>query len=138
MTAAEKLTFVEGADVETQRFAWGHLQWLSEPRVTAAERFSAGVVNLLPGQGHERHNHPESEEILYIIEGVGKQMVEVTGEPIERQVGPGMLIHIPTAAYHSTVNAGSRPLVLLAVYAPFGPESFLRSLPECVIEPPER
>ena len=46
MSAARKLTFVEAADVETQRFAWGSLNWLSEPRVTAAERFSAGVVTL--------------------------------------------------------------------------------------------
>ena len=138
MSAGRKLTFVEAADVETQRFAWGSLNWLSEPRVTAAERFSAGVVRLEPGQGHARHNHPDSEEILYIIEGTGQQMVEVDGEPVTREVGPGVLVHIPTGAYHSTVNTGEGELLLLAVYAPFGPEAFLRALPECTVEPPQR
>ena len=89
MSAGRKLTFVEAADVETQRFAWGSLNWLSEPRVTAAERFSAGVVRLEPGQGHARHNHPDSEEILYIIEGTGQQMVEVDGEPVDAGGGAG-------------------------------------------------
>ncbi len=70
-----KLTFVEKENVETQIFDWGRLSWLSEPNVTAAERFSAGVVLLEPGKGHERHNHPYSEEILYVIRGKGVQMV---------------------------------------------------------------
>ena len=82
------------------------------------------MVRLQPGQGHARHNHPDSEEILYIIKGTGEQMVEVDGEPVTREVGPGVLVHIPTAAYHSTVNAGEGELLLLAVYAPFGPEAF--------------
>ena len=73
---SDKLTFIEPADTETQVFDWGRLNWLSEPGVTAAERFSAGVVRLEPGKGHERHNHPYSEEILYVISGKGLQMVE--------------------------------------------------------------
>ena len=72
----KKLTYLEEADVETQVFEWGRLAWLSEPRVTAAERFSAGVVTLEPGKGHDRHNHPGVEEILYVLEGTGEQMVE--------------------------------------------------------------
>ena len=51
-----------------------------------------------------------------------------------------MLVHIPTGAYHSTANTGKgeEELLLLAVYAPFGPEAFLRALPECTVEPPQR
>ena len=134
----KKLTFVEADDVETQVFDWGRLSWLTEPRVTRAEKFSAGIVTLAPGKGHIRHNHPQSEEILYIIKGRGKQIVEVDGKPIEKNVGPGTLVHIPTGAYHSTVNIGRGSLVIMAVYAPFGPEAFLRTLPGVVIEPPRR
>ncbi len=74
---SKKLTFVQSQDVETQVFDWGKLSWLSEPSVTAAERFSAGVVKLEPGKGHERHNHPYSEEILYVVRGEGRQVVEL-------------------------------------------------------------
>jgi len=134
----DKLVFVEEEDVETQVFGWGRLSWLSEPRVTAAERFSAGLVVLEPGQGHDRHNHPGVEEILYVIEGRGLQTVEPASGHAEREVGPGVLIHIPPDVYHSTVNVGDGPMRLLAIYAPPGPEAELRAMPGVRIEPPKR
>ena len=134
----KRLTFVEEADVETQVFDWGSLSWLSEPRVTAAERFSAGVVSLEPGKGHDRHNHPGVEEILYVLSGTGEQTVEVGGETVRREVGAGVLIHIPPDVYHSTVSTGGEPMRLLAIYAPPGPEGELRRMKGVRIEPPER
>ena len=136
--ADEKLTFVETEDTETQVFDWGRLSWLSEPRVTAAERFSTVLVVLEPGKGHDRHNHPYSEEILYVLSGTGLQTVERPGKVEEREVGPGTLVHIPTALYHSTVNNGDVPMELIAIYAPFGPEAELRELDGVAIEPPVR
>ena len=110
-----KLTFVQPQDVETQVFDWGRLSWLSEPDVTAAERFSAGVVKLEPGKGHERHNHPYSEEILYVIRGTGLQTVELPEGKVEEEIGPGTLVHIPTALYHSTINSGEDTLEMIAI-----------------------
>ena len=70
--------FIDPNDVETLVFDWGSIKWLSEPKVTDTDRFTAGVVVLEPGKGHERHNHPGVEEILYVISGTGEQMVEVS------------------------------------------------------------
>ncbi|MDZ4858963.1 MAG: cupin domain-containing protein [Candidatus Hydrogenedentes bacterium] len=131
-------TFLEPDDVETQVFDWGRLSWLSEPRTTGTQRFSAGVVVLAPGKGHVRHNHPGVEEILYVISGRGLQMVEINGVPIEREVTPGMLVHIPPDVFHSTVNTGIGPMNLLAVYSPPGPEALLRAMEGIVIEPAAR
>ncbi|MEO8658327.1 MAG: cupin domain-containing protein [Bryobacteraceae bacterium] len=128
-------TYVEPKDVETQVFDWGRINWLSEPRVTGAKQLAAGVVTLEPGQGHARHNHPGVEEILYVLEGEGVQMIDFVAEE-RRAVGAGTMIHIPADIFHSTVNTGMGPMKLLAVYSPPGPEAFLRSLPECRIEPP--
>ena len=135
---SEKRTFVQKEDVETQVFDWGRLSWLSAPTITAAEGFSAGVVRLEPGKGHTRHNHPYSEEILYVIAGKGLQMVELESGVVEKEIGPGTLVHIPTAAFHSTVNTGTETMELLAIYAPFGPEAELRQLPGVKLEPPAR
>jgi len=135
--ASKKRTYVEEDNVEIQVFDWGRLLWLSEPRVTAAEKFSAGVVKLEPGKGHVRHNHPGIEEILYVLSGKGKQVVEVEGETRERVIGPGMLVHIPPDCYHSTVNLGDGPMHILAIYAPPGPEAELRKMKGVVIEPPK-
>jgi len=133
-----KKTFLQAEDVETQVFDWGRLNWLSEPKVTAAEHFSAGVVNLEPGKGHERHNHPYSEEILYVISGKGVQTVELESGILEQEIGPGTLVHIPTAIYHSTINSGETPMQMIAIYAPFGPEADLRQLEGVKLEPPQR
>ena len=132
-----KRTYVKESNVETQVFGWGKLSWLSEPRVTAAEKFSAGVVQLEPGKGHTRHNHPGCEEILFVLTGRGRQVVEVGGESREEVIGPGVLVHIPPDCYHSTVNVGSEMMRILAIYAPPGPEAQLRRMEGVKIEAPE-
>jgi oxalate decarboxylase/phosphoglucose isomerase-like protein (cupin superfamily) len=137
MTAEEQKRFVSPEDVETQVFDWGTLKWLSEPRVTDAKRFSAGVVILKPGKGHTRHNHPGVEEILYVISGQGMQTVEDSqGKPMRRPVAAGMLVHIPADVYHETINTGWEPLKLVAIYSPHGPEALLRAMPECTVIAP--
>ncbi|MEF8824870.1 MAG: cupin domain-containing protein [Halapricum sp.] len=123
--------FVEPDDVESQLFDWGVLKWMSTPDVTGGERFSAGVVKLEPGKGHERHTHPDSDEILYVVRGEGEQ--EVAEET--REITAGDMVYVPEGVEHGTVNTGWEPLVLLAVYAPPGPEDVLRDLPECEIVP---
>ncbi|TAK26389.1 MAG: cupin domain-containing protein [Chloroflexota bacterium] len=126
--------FIRPDDVETQVFDWGTIKWLSEPRVTDADRFSAGAVLLSPGKGHTRHNHPGVEEILYVVSGTGIQMVEdENGQPVRERVGPGDCVHIPADVYHETINAGWEPMKLIAIYSPFGPEAFLRTIADRII-----
>ncbi len=113
--------------VPTMTFDWGAIKWLVAPENTQGAALSFGHVCLMPGKGHERHNHPQSEEILYILAGRGQQMVD-DGEPFD--VAPGDTIYIPTAAFHATINTGWEPLNLLAIYSPAGPERDLRGLPD--------
>ena len=127
--------FVRAADVETQVFDWGSIKWMSEPRSTQTDRFTVGVVFLEPGKGHARHNHPGSEEILYVVSGQGNQMIDIDGEEWE-PIAAGDLVHIPPDIFHATLNTGWEPLKLIAVYSPPGPEALLRSLPDCKVVPP--
>ena len=96
--------FVTPADVETQVFDWGTIKWLSEPRVTNTERFTIGVVFLHPGKGHVRHNHPGTEEILYVVSGQGKQMIDIDGEKWQAyragDLGPHSPGHLPRHDQH--------------------------------------
>ncbi|MBM4418516.1 MAG: cupin domain-containing protein [Chloroflexi bacterium] len=128
--------FVRPYDVETQVFDWGTIKWLSEPRVTDAQKFSAGVVLLAPGKGHTRHNHPGVEEILYVVSGTGIQMVEdESGQPMREQVSAGDCVHIPADVYHETINTGWEVMKLIAIYAPHGPEAFLTTIAERIVPP---
>lgn len=135
MTEMSGRRFVTPAEVETQVFDWGTIKWLSEPSVTNTDRFTMGVVLLHPGKGHVRHNHPGTEEILYVVSGQGKQMIDIDGEKWQ-PVAAGDLVHIPPDVFHATINTGWEPLKLIAIYAPPGPEALLRLMPDCRILPP--
>ena len=56
-------------DVDNFGFDWGRLALTIGPKVNGAKNFSAGVVFVPPGKGHERHNHPGAEEIIFIHGG---------------------------------------------------------------------
>ncbi|MFB6140786.1 MAG: cupin domain-containing protein [Halosimplex sp.] len=124
--------FVEGDDVSTQQFDWGTLKWMASPEVNGSERLSAGVVQLDPGDGHDLHTHPESDEILYVLAGEGEQTV--AGDT--REVGAGEMIYVPEGVEHGTRNTGWETLKLLAVYVPPGPEAELAEMPGCTVLPP--
>jgi oxalate decarboxylase/phosphoglucose isomerase-like protein (cupin superfamily) len=123
---------VYGDDVETLRFDWGKVKILSEPAVTGAGRFSFGMVVLEPGKGHDRHNHPDADEIIFVMSGEGDQMID--DEPPVR-LRSGASIYIPQGVYHSTINRTWEPLRLLVVYSPPGSERLLREIPGCEVVP---
>lgn len=128
--------FVYPDDVDSLGFDWGRLALTVAPEVNGAKKFSGGVVFLPSGQGHTRHNHPGSEEIIFVIKGDGEQMVEdENGVPETREVGSGCTIFIPEARFHSTKNTGAEPMELFVVYAPAGPEQLLRELPDFRVIP---
>lgn len=118
-------------DVDAFGFDWGQLSVVLGPKVNGAQKFSAAVVTVPPGQGHARHNHPGAEEIIYILEGEGAQMVEdEAGTPHTEQVRPGCCVFIPESRFHSTLNTGSSDMRIFVVYAPTGPEEVLKTLPD--------
>ena len=118
---------IDPAELPTYTFDWGVIKPLVATDNTEHSAMSLMHVVLLPGKGHERHNHPDSDEILYILSGRGEQMVD---DSQTFPVGPGQAVFIPKAAFHSTVNTGWEPMVLLAVYAPAGAEQVLKTLPD--------
>ena len=118
---------VDPASLPTMTFDWGVIKPLVAADNTEDPAVSLMHVILLPGKGHERHNHPESDEILYILAGEGDQMVD-DGAPFA--VRPGQTVFIPKGAFHSTLNTGYEPMVILAIYAPAGAEQVLKGLPD--------
>jgi oxalate decarboxylase/phosphoglucose isomerase-like protein (cupin superfamily) len=113
--------------VPTQTFDWGAIKWFITPDATEGAGITFGEVVLQPGRGHDRHNHPESEEILYVLSGEGEQMID-DGDPFS--VKPGDTIYVPIGVFHSTKNTGWEPMRLLALYNPGGPEKVLEGLPD--------
>ena len=124
---------VYGDDVETLAFDWGKVRLLSTPDYAGGATMTFGTVVLEPGQGHDRHNHPDADEILFIMGGEGEQMLD---DEERVTVGPGAMIYVPRGVYHSTMNNGTEPLRFIVVYAPAGTEKVLRGLPGVRVLPP--
>src|ERR671916_1636814 len=118
---------VDPESLPTMSFDWGLIKPLVAADNTADTAVSLMHVVLLPGQGHERHNHPDSDEILYILAGKGEQMVD---DSQTFPVSAGQAVWIPKGAFHSTVNTGWDPMVILAIYAPAGAEEALKGPPD--------
>jgi oxalate decarboxylase/phosphoglucose isomerase-like protein (cupin superfamily) len=118
---------VDPNTIPTQTFEWGAIKWFVTPELPEGAGITFGEVVLQPGRGHDRHNHPESEEILYVLSGEGQQMLD---DRDAFQVKPGDTIYVPTGVFHSTRNTGWEPMRLLAIYNPGGPEKALEGLPD--------
>ena len=118
---------IDRAKLPTDQFGWGFTKWLVTPDQPGGSGLTFGEVIALPGMGHDRHNHPDAEEILYVLSGTGVQMVD-DDEPFEIRAGDVM--YIPQGIFHSTHNTGWEPLRLIALYNPGGSEAGLRALPD--------
>jgi mannose-6-phosphate isomerase-like protein (cupin superfamily) len=75
---------------------------------------SLAEASLPPGASTQRHRHPNTEELYYLIQGIGK--MELDGEL--RQVSAGDAILIPCGASHKITNTGSMDLKILCCCAP--------------------
>jgi len=81
-----------------------------------SEFMVAGLTIFEPSESSSLHNHPESEEINYIVRGSGKVLSD--GE--EEEFGPNSFIFIPKGVFHRHVNTGDEPLWLTFTYTPPG------------------
>jgi oxalate decarboxylase/phosphoglucose isomerase-like protein (cupin superfamily) len=118
---------VTPGDVTTMTFDWGSIKWFVTPYAIQGASSSLGEVIVNPGQGHARHNHPGADEVIYVISGEGKQMVD-DGEPFAIKEGDS--VYIPKGVWHSTDNTTWRPLRLIVTYTPGGEEKALEAAPD--------
>lgn len=86
------------------------------PAVRAA--YGCGMALIDPGQVHEEHAHPDSEELILVVQGTGTGCVG--GQTIT--VEPGDLIAIEKGEPHTFTNTGTDQLRLYWIYSPPGPE----------------
>lgn len=114
-------------DVTTMTFDWGSIKWFVTPSTVPGAGSTLGEVIVNPGKGHARHNHPNAEEVIYVISGEATQMVD-DGDPF--LIREGDAVHIPKGAWHSTYNTTWRPLRLIVTYTPGGEEKALEGAPD--------
>ncbi|GHJ40991.1 cupin domain-containing protein [Streptomyces sp. TS71-3] len=121
------------SDLPTEVFDWGSIKWGVSADLFPGADVTTGEVTINPAKGHALHTHPESDEVLYVIDGEGVQTV---GDSGEFPVRTGDFVFVPKGTLHSTFNTGWRQLRLIAVYTPGGAERALRGAPDYAVLAP--
>ena len=82
--------------------------------ILALRNQSLAEARVAPGKATIEHYHPKSEEIYYILEGMGQIKIEAE----TRGIGPGDGIAIPAGRKHKVWNTGTGELVFLCYCSP--------------------
>jgi len=91
------------------------LRWVMTQEDNDSQFCSACVIRVAPGQKVKpAHAHPGGEEMLYIISGSGKVLID--GEVGEVKAGCAVLF--PKASIHMLYNSGDEEMKVVCFYAP--------------------
>lgn len=83
-------------------------------RNSVISKQSLAEARVAPGLETQPHYHPLTEEIYYILQGVGEMTIGKEMQP----VGSGDAIAIPPGAIHTIRNSGEQTLLFLCCCAP--------------------
>lgn len=91
------------------------MRWLANEDSLQATSLSSCVIRVLPGEAvRPAHSHPHSEELIYIISGSGKVMIE--NEVGEVRAGSAILFE--QGKIHMLKNTGEIEMKVICFFAP--------------------
>jgi quercetin dioxygenase-like cupin family protein len=93
-------------------FDWGSIQWLVSGDLMNNAQITFGYVEIAPGQKNPKHYHPNSDEVLYLLEGELNHSLGDEVVPLKA----GMAIFIPQAVAHDAFNPGTVPARMVVAY----------------------
>jgi quercetin dioxygenase-like cupin family protein len=103
------------ADVDALDLPGRRLQWLVGNGSLPAESCSACRIRVAPGDKvFPAHSHPNGEEVIYIIRGSGRVLVEGDVAP----VSPGSVVLFPRGAVHMLHNTSDEEMEVVCFFAP--------------------
>jgi mannose-6-phosphate isomerase-like protein (cupin superfamily) len=83
---------------------------MDRSQATASEVF---IVVIEPGGAPPLHQHDDTEQVFYVLEGEGE--LEIGTEREGFRVKPGDVVRIPVATPHTIYNTGNEDLRYLAI-----------------------
>jgi quercetin dioxygenase-like cupin family protein len=73
------------------------------------------MILVAPGETvRPAHSHPNGEEIIYIVRGSGKVMIEGVVEPVKQ----GSAVLFPQGKVHMLRNTGTEEMKVVCFFAP--------------------
>jgi quercetin dioxygenase-like cupin family protein len=102
-------------DVEGLDLPGRNLRWLVNAELLGAKHLSACVIKVAPGETvRPAHSHPNGEEVIYIIAGSGRVMIEGEVAPVRE----GSVVLFPQGKVHMLQNNGQTEMKVVCFFAP--------------------
>lgn len=103
-------TTVEELDLPGRR-----LRWVVTKENTGAQYCTMAVIRVAPGQRvRPAHSHPNGEEIIYILSGHGRVLVDGEVEPVKA----GCAVLFPQGKIHMLHNLSDEEMKVACFFAP--------------------
>ena len=58
-------------EIEFEKVAWGLTKELVNPQTAGAKTMKVKITEWLPGHVHQKHIHPDQEEVIFVLSGKG-------------------------------------------------------------------
>lgn len=110
-----KLPIVDENSIEALNLPGRDLRWVVTNETTGANHCTMCVIEVQPGQTvRPAHSHPNGEEVIYIMKGSGRVMIEGVVEPVKA----GCAVLFPQGKIHMLQNSGNEPMKVACFFAP--------------------
>jgi len=103
-------------DASVRKVLGGTLKDIFNSSNVGAKNFRFSVGYFDPKEGLQVHIHPESEEVYYVLSGIG--VVYLGKERKEIPIKPQMAIYIPSGMPHGVTNTGKEKLLVAFFVTP--------------------
>jgi uncharacterized cupin superfamily protein len=109
------MTIIHETEVAEVAHPGRFMRWLANDDSLQAKNLSVCVIRVMPGETvRPAHSHPNSEELIYIITGSGKVMIE--NEVGEVRAGSAILFE--QGKIHMLKNSGDVEMKVICFFAP--------------------
>ncbi len=109
------LPIVDENSMEALDLPGRQLRWLMTQENVDAQHCSMCMILVAPGETvRPAHSHPNGEEIIYIVRGSGKVMIEGVVEPVKA----GTAVLFPQGKVHMLRNTGAEEMKVVCFFAP--------------------
>ncbi len=109
------MKIVQEQDIEELELTGRYMRVVFSPTKFKADNLSVCTIRLLPGQMvTPAHSHPNEEEVIYIIEGEGRVMIDGVAESVKK----GTAVLFSPGSIHMLQNSEKGEMKVICFFSP--------------------
>jgi uncharacterized cupin superfamily protein len=106
---------IHEGDIEETALPGRYMRWLVNAERLGAQHLSVCTIRVAPGEKvRPAHAHPNGEELIYIIHGSGRVVVDGEVEAVKE----GSAVLFPQGSVHMLQNTGGDDMKVICFFAP--------------------